>query len=137
MKSKLTFLAGMAAGYVLGTRAGRGSYEKIKASAKELWNNDAVQATVSHVQVSVKDQAGQVAHKFMDQVVPAHKQDSDRGDNPLDSVFDTTAANSGKPLDIVSELSDEFPDAALNGGEDQNWNNQGNPSGIHPKAGSE
>ncbi|MHA7175987.1 hypothetical protein ACX80D_04975 [Arthrobacter sp. Sr24] len=135
MKSKLTFLAGMAAGYVLGTRAGRGSYETIKVSAKELWNKDAVQAAVSHVQESVKDQAGQAAHKLMDQVIPAHKQDSDTVANPLDSVSDTPATTSGAPLDIVPEVSDEFPDAALNGGEGKNWNNLGKPSGTHPTTG--
>jgi hypothetical protein len=33
MKNKLVFASGMAAGYVLGTRAGRESYEKIRTKA--------------------------------------------------------------------------------------------------------
>lgn len=132
MKSKLTFLAGLTAGYVLGTRAGRGSYKKIKASAKELWNRDAVQATVSNIQESIKDQAGHAVHKLIDQVLPAPKRESTSAANPLDSVSDATAAT---PLDIASEVSDEFPDAALNGGEGQNWTGRGNPGPAHPKAG--
>ena len=33
MASKLPFLIGLTGGYVLGTRAGRAQYEKIKAAA--------------------------------------------------------------------------------------------------------
>lgn len=136
MKSKLTFLAGLTAGYVLGTRAGRGSYEKIKASAKELWNRDAVQTTVSNIQESIEDQAGHAVHKLIDQVFPAYKRGPASAVNPLDSVSDANSTTAATPMDILPEVSDEFPDAALNGGEGQNWSNRSNPSVTHPKTGS-
>ena len=40
---KLTFLAGLGAGYVLGTRSGRERYDQITAKARELWSDPRVQ----------------------------------------------------------------------------------------------
>ncbi|MFE2328097.1 YtxH domain-containing protein [Streptomyces sp. NPDC059385] len=42
MRYKATFLAGLALGYVLGTRAGRERYEQLKKSVRELAQNPAV-----------------------------------------------------------------------------------------------
>ncbi|NJC22568.1 ElaB/YqjD/DUF883 family membrane-anchored ribosome-binding protein [Arthrobacter pigmenti] len=60
MKNKLVFAAGMAAGYVLGARAGRASYEQIKVKAQELWNNPKVQETVTEATEAVKAKAPEV-----------------------------------------------------------------------------
>jgi hypothetical protein len=46
---KMTFLAGAAAGYVLGTKAGREQYEKIMAAAKHVNENPKVQHAVEAV----------------------------------------------------------------------------------------
>jgi hypothetical protein len=37
MMNKLLFAAGIAAGFVLGSKAGRGSYDQIESAAKQLW----------------------------------------------------------------------------------------------------
>lgn len=42
MKRKATFVFGLAAGYVLGARAGRGRYEQIKSGAAKLWETTPV-----------------------------------------------------------------------------------------------
>ncbi|WP_051478897.1 hypothetical protein [Arthrobacter sp. H5] len=60
MKNKLIFAAGLAAGYVLGSRAGRSSYEELKIKAQELWNNPKVQETVSDATEAVKAKAPEV-----------------------------------------------------------------------------
>lgn len=39
MRSKTTFLVGLAAGYVLGTRAGRERYDQMVATAKRIMEN--------------------------------------------------------------------------------------------------
>lgn len=41
MKNKLIFATGMAAGFVLGSRAGRQTYDKLMAKGVELWSNTA------------------------------------------------------------------------------------------------
>jgi hypothetical protein len=43
MRGKLMFLTGLAAGFVLGSRAGREKYEEIRDSAKKLWESPSVQ----------------------------------------------------------------------------------------------
>jgi hypothetical protein len=43
MRGKLMFLTGLAAGFVLGSRAGREKYEEIRANAKKLWESPSVQ----------------------------------------------------------------------------------------------
>ncbi|WP_424213895.1 YtxH domain-containing protein [Streptomyces sp. BI20] len=42
MRYKVTFLAGLALGYVLGTRAGRERYERLRKSARDFAANPAV-----------------------------------------------------------------------------------------------
>jgi hypothetical protein len=43
MRGKLMFITGLAAGFVLGSRAGREKYEEIRANAKKVWENPNVQ----------------------------------------------------------------------------------------------
>ncbi|WP_433793909.1 hypothetical protein [Actinoplanes sp. CA-252034] len=43
MRGKLMFLTGLAAGFVMGSRAGREKYEEIRSSAQKLWEHPTVQ----------------------------------------------------------------------------------------------
>ena len=43
MRGKLMFIGGLAAGFVLGSRAGREKYEEIRANAKKVWEHPTVQ----------------------------------------------------------------------------------------------
>ena len=61
---KLTFVAGLAAGYVLGARAGRKRYEQIRTRAESVWASAPVQSRVETVRETVKDQAPAVAAKI-------------------------------------------------------------------------
>jgi hypothetical protein len=45
--AKLTFIAGLAVGYVLGARAGRERYEQIMRTSGKVWNSGPVQKQVS------------------------------------------------------------------------------------------
>lgn len=64
MQKVLIFAAGAAAGFVLGTRSGRQTYEKMRHQSLELWHNPpTVQEKVSEATETVKDKAPQVQHK--------------------------------------------------------------------------
>lgn len=66
MKGKLLLLAGAAAGYVMGTRAGRERYEQIKAQVRSFWQDPSVQQKVTEAQETVKEKAPEMQHKMSD-----------------------------------------------------------------------
>lgn len=61
MKAKLLFGAGVAAGYVLGSRSGRAAYEKLKSRAAALWESKPVQDQVTAAAGALKEKAPEMA----------------------------------------------------------------------------
>ncbi len=78
MKCKILFIAGLGIGYVLGTRAGREQYEKLKTQAARLWNDPRVQKQVDAVEEYVKDKAPEVAEMVADGAKKVVRQVSGR-----------------------------------------------------------
>ncbi|OLL19933.1 MULTISPECIES: YtxH domain-containing protein [unclassified Rhodococcus (in: high G+C Gram-positive bacteria)] len=66
MMRVLTFAAGAAVGFVLGTRAGRDTYEKMRDQSAQLWNKPAVQQKVTEARTTVQEKAPQVQEKAGD-----------------------------------------------------------------------
>jgi hypothetical protein len=60
MSGKLVFVAGLATGYVLGSRAGRARYEQIKKNWLKVWETDAVQQKVELVEDFAKTRASEL-----------------------------------------------------------------------------
>ena len=58
--AKLTFIAGLAAGYVLGARAGRKRYEQIKRTSGKVWNSGPVQKQVGNAKEVARTKAAPV-----------------------------------------------------------------------------
>ena len=57
---KLTFIAGLAAGYVLGARAGRQRYEQIARTSGKVWNSGPVQKQVATAKEVARTKAAPV-----------------------------------------------------------------------------
>ncbi|MBC7518489.1 MAG: hypothetical protein H7248_06325 [Microbacteriaceae bacterium] len=57
MRGKLILVAGLATGYVLGSRAGRKRYDQIAASARKLWQSRSVQNQMHTVEDAARTQA--------------------------------------------------------------------------------
>jgi len=53
----IVFGAGLAVGYVLGSRAGRASYDQLKTRARQFWESPTVQEKVSGAASAIKDKA--------------------------------------------------------------------------------
>ncbi|EFW28386.1 hypothetical protein [Actinomyces sp. oral taxon 171] len=72
MAGKIPFILGLSAGYVLGTRAGRAQYERIKTAASKVAEQPFVRTRVdaasSHVKQAVRTQGEAVTEKVADAV---------------------------------------------------------------------
>jgi hypothetical protein len=68
MRYKVTFLAGLALGYVLGTRAGRERYEQLRKSARQIAQNPAVRNTAETAAQQGRAFAGKAYHAVSDKV---------------------------------------------------------------------
>ena len=62
---KISFLAGLAAGYVLGARAGKQRYEQIKTVSGKVWQSPPVQKQVSAAKESARTKAAPVVADFV------------------------------------------------------------------------
>ena len=98
---KLSVLVIGAAGYVLGSRAGRERYEQIKRQATKAWNKPVVQSAADNVEQAVKSTASDVGSKISDaasdagsKVVNKVKGDKDVADPAPENLYPkTTPAN--------------------------------------------
>lgn len=72
----IIFLAGVAVGFVIGTRAGRGAYENMRSKWQGFSNSD----QVKQVKDSVGDLAGRAASTVSDTVSDAVGKASDKLD---------------------------------------------------------
>ncbi|MER5553090.1 YtxH domain-containing protein [Streptomyces sp. NPDC002793] len=68
MRYRLTFIAGVALGYVLGTRAGRERYEQLKKAAQTLAENPAVRNAAESAAHGSRDFAGKAYHSVSEKV---------------------------------------------------------------------
>ena len=62
MRTRCMFFAGLALGYVLGTRAGHERYEQMKKSARQVAQNPTVRNTAESAAQQGRDYAGRAFH---------------------------------------------------------------------------
>ncbi len=79
MRGKVGLVVGLAAGYVLGSRAGRERYEQIKAQWLKVWNLDPVQQQVEKVKGFAKSTAMALPSTLWDSAVKVTKAASAKG----------------------------------------------------------
>ena len=100
--SKILTLAVGAAGYVLGTKAGRERYEQIKTQANRVWSNPKIQRAASDAQdfaaekaPVVKDKAASAAHKASSSAKDAADTASSKISGARDSSSTSNDLNHG------------------------------------------
>ncbi|QAV70732.1 YtxH domain-containing protein [Salinibacterium sp. UTAS2018] len=97
MKGKILLVVGLGIGYVLGTRAGREKYEKIKATAGKLWNDPRITQQRHNAEDFVKDKAPDVAEFLADgakKVVKQVASSKNSSSNASSNASSTTASKS-------------------------------------------
>jgi len=81
MRGKVGLVIGLAAGYVLGTRAGRERYEQIKAQVDKVWNLEPVQEQVTKAKEFAKSTAMALPSTLWDSAVKAHPHHTARNND--------------------------------------------------------
>ncbi|GAA3026182.1 hypothetical protein [Microbacterium dextranolyticum] len=97
MRGKIGIVVGLAAGYVLGSRAGRERYEQIKTGFLTVWNADPVQKQVGKAKGLVASAAFALPSALWDGAVKITKAATTPGRTPgqrLDSAIKTGKASS-------------------------------------------
>lgn len=150
MKGKVLFGAGIAAGYVLGSRSGRAAYEKLKARAAALWESQPVQEKVTAATTAVKEKApevseqlGEAARRAGTVIGSAVRRDNSPTEPPAAGKQHDDAAAGGIPAhsthpetvnlgtspasapSATSAAADIESDPALNDQHGQDWSDEG------------
>lgn len=98
VKGKVLFVAGLAVGYVLGTRAGRERYEQIKSAAARVWNTPTVQNGVDQAKDFALSRVGDVSDTVLDgakKLIKAATQSSNSTTKPATKTS-ASGSNAGE-----------------------------------------
>ncbi len=100
---KISFLAGVGVGYVLGAAAGRQRYEQIKTAAAKTWNNPKVQQGVDAAQdqavkgAKAAASSSPQAAKLVDQATSKVEEKTGKDVSGKSSSSSTTSGSGQKP----------------------------------------
>jgi hypothetical protein len=130
MRGKVGLVIGLAAGYVLGARAGRERYEQIKAQVDKVWNLEPVQEQVSKAKEFAKSTAMALPSTLWDSAVKVTKSATSKGTpgQKLDAAIrtgqgqaaDVSAAAEKSARAVRDAADDAFEDIARAADENRN-----------------
>ncbi|GAA1283408.1 MULTISPECIES: hypothetical protein [Brachybacterium] len=114
---KLIFLTGLAIGFVVGSRAGRGPYESLERTARQVADDPEVQRRASEAKEkasqtardtasTVKEKAPEVASAAQGAVAGAASNAKDRLSGDQDELDEDASALAGKSEDTASTGGD-------------------------------
>lgn len=115
MKGKVGVVIGLAAGYILGSRAGHERYDQIKEQWLKLWNADPVQKQVEKVKDFSKDAAAALPSTLWNSAVKVTKAATGKGDTPgqrLDSAVKAGKKSADDIADSAKTTANEVGDTA-------------------------
>lgn len=108
MRLRILFIIGLAAGYVLGAKAGRPRYEQLKAKANRAWEDPRVQKVVTDTQEFVKETAPIVQEK----VVAGTKAAVAGAQETYTRAAETARDVSDRVVETVQDVSEKVAKAA-------------------------
>lgn len=104
MKGKLAFVVGTGVGYLLGTRAGRQQFEKIKTWASDTWQDPRVQGYVHDAEQAATEFAKTQGGALKDKAVQTAKATFSGGSS--DAGASDGASSTGTSADTAWEPTD-------------------------------
>lgn len=114
MRGKAGLVIGLAAGYVLGTRAGRERYEQIRTQWLKVWNTEPVQKQVGKAKEFAKSTAMALPSTLWDSAVKVGKAASTKGTagQKLDAAIKTAKDSADEIGDAAEKSARAVKDAA-------------------------
>lgn len=116
---RLSFVAGVGIGYVLGARAGRQRYEQIKTQAGRAWRSQPVQDRVGTATEAVKQQAAPFVTEKLGDAVKAVGQSmrnqSSSGSTPRSASTSAPAATSSVTSTATPSFAEQLPESIHRG----------------------
>src|SRR6478609_2303635 len=114
MKGKVGLVIGLAAGYVLGSRAGRERYEQIKAQAEKVWNLEPVQEQVTKAKEFAKSSAMALPSTLWDGAVKVTQAATSKGTpgQKLDAAIKTSKDQADDVAAAADKSAGAVKDAA-------------------------
>jgi hypothetical protein len=97
MRGKLMFLAGLGAGFVLGTRAGREKYEEIVQAARKVRENPTVQEARGVVQEQATKLVAGTKDTVTDKLSHSRLAETKVGERLLSAMEETTTTTTSTP----------------------------------------
>ena len=97
MRGKLMFITGLAAGFVLGSRAGREKYEEIAANAKKVWEHPSVQEAAGVAQAQANKLYSESKDKLSSSKLGEKLSTTSSTDTTDTSVTPVTPATTSTP----------------------------------------
>ncbi|MCC2336069.1 YtxH domain-containing protein [Cellulomonas wangsupingiae] len=111
MKGKLAFVVGTGVGYLLGTRAGRQQFEKIKSWASDTWNDPRVQGYVKDAEHAAADFAKTQGGALKDKAVSTAKSTFSGGGSSQEESTTQEEPTTWEPTDgALVDADDANPD---------------------------
>lgn len=125
----LAFGAGVAVGYVLGSKAGRQRYEQLKQQAGKVWQDPRTQEKIAGAKESVKDIVPEVKERLhmgghKEEGSAAAGQDLDPESGTANSSFPGQAA-AGSSGTVPETAPDTLSDPALGDTLGNDWSDEG------------
>jgi hypothetical protein len=115
MRGKVGLVIGLAAGYVLGSRAGRERYEQIKAQVDKVWNLEPVQEQVGKAKDFAKSTAMALPSTLWDSALKVTKSATSKGTTPgqkLDAAIRTGQSQADEVSTAAETSARAVKDAA-------------------------
>ena len=116
MRGKVGLIVGIAAGYVLGSRAGRERYDQIKTQWLKVWNTEPVQKQVGKITEVTKTAAMALPSTLWDSAVKVTKAATSKG-SPGQKL-DSAIAESKRSADKVNKAAETSARAVQDAAED-------------------
>ena len=120
MKRKLLFLTGLAIGYVVGARAGREKYDKLRAATERYWRDPRVTKVRSDVESYartqapiIRDRAGAAAKAAPGAIAGAAKDVADKTSTTAKDVAGKTTATAKSVAGRVTDAADDVKDQVV------------------------